>query len=510
MKVSPIKFALPFVAAFAGQLSFAQFNGPAPLAWRWAQQASSSPRGNLATDGSKIFAAIGNRIYAIDRESGNQKWRYPAAEPLAATFNSGAVFSSGVVIAAADNKTVFAVDATNGQSKWQYNAPSNIVGTPVVVGKYVVLALGDSSIMAIWAETGQPAWNSPQRIFDGIKGSIAAHHDNILFFTTTSELICLNVGNQNKVWGRRFSQVGGDVRPIVYGDSIYINSANYLIKLGAGDGTRQFEKQVVDTLARNPAVGERGIATMTRDGLLLAFDHNGTALYSKPVDIESGPAADPIIDGNWISIPTVNGNVTLVDLKTGLLKWNYNIRPLVKTAPAQGESNRPPVIQAAAAPFIVGDSLLVLAKDASILSFDAKTGVDMTPPEITMAWPNPGDQINARPPIDFYFNVRDEASGVDPKTIKVEINGKDYESKFNREGYLVVSVRSSGKNAPLMDGRATISVSATDWLGNSTTQKFLLTVDSALAPSRPKTSDDNSNGGGVGGKGGGGRRGDGS
>lgn len=487
-----MRFALPFLAIAAANLAHAQFSGPAPLAWRWAQQTTSSPRGNLATDGSKIFAAIGNRIYAIDRESGNQKWRYPAAEPLAASFNSGAVFANGVVIAAADNKTVFAVDSTSGQSKWQYNAPANVVGVPLVVGKYVVLALGDSSLMALWAENGQPAWNSPQRIFDGIKGSLSVYRDNILFFTTASELICLNVGSQNKVWGRRFSQVGGDVKPVVFGDSIYINSANYLIKLGAGDGARQFEKQTSDTLARNPAVGERGIATLTRDGLLLAFDMNGTALYSKPTDLESGPAADPIIDGNWISIPTVNGNVALVDFKTGQLKWNYNIRPFVKTAPAQGESARPPVIQAASAPFVVGDSLLVLARDGSILNFDAKNGVDLTPPEVTLAWPNAGDQINARPPIDFYFNVMDEASGIDPKSIKVDINGKDYEAKFNREGYLVVSIRSSGKNLPLMDGRTTISVTAADWLGNSTTQKFLLTVDSTLAPSRPKAADDNS------------------
>ena len=47
-------------------------------------------------------------------------------------------------------------------------------------------------------------------------------------------------------------------------------------------------------------------------------------------------------------------------------------------------------VAAAGAPIAVGDTLLLLAKDGSLLAFDKTSGVDATGPEVKMGWPSDG------------------------------------------------------------------------------------------------------------------------
>ena len=482
--------------ALCATLGWAQVTGPAPMAWRWAQPTSVSPRGPIAAEGDTVYAAVGGRIYGLDRELGTQRWRYPAAQPLDTNFVSGVVVSGDTVMAASDGKTVYAVDAKTGAAKWQYNSPANIVGTPVVCNRYLVMALGDSTIMAVLIENGQPAWSAPQRIFDGLMGALAVHQNNILYFTLASELVAMDVTSQNKVWGRRLSQVSGDVRPTVFGDHILLNSGNYLIKLSAGDGRRVFEINTQEVLARNPAADENGIVSMTRSGGLIAFDHSGRVLYKKPTELLSGPVADPLLINGWATVPLQNGTVSLVDFKSGELRWNYQIRPMAKQEAVSG--SKPVVIQASSAPILSGDSLLVPARDGSIMSFSRSHGVDLTPPEVRMVFPSSGEQVSGRPPLDLFWLLSDEASGFNPKSIRVDVDGKTLDHVLNKDGYVIVTFGGNSKNQPLSDGRKVFTITVSDWLGNVREAKFSLTIDNSLAPIKPKTSKDNDRGPGGG------------
>ena len=60
-----------FLALSSG--SWAQVDGPTPLAWRWAAPTSVAPSGAPTIVGETVYVAVGSRIYAMDRETGNQK-----------------------------------------------------------------------------------------------------------------------------------------------------------------------------------------------------------------------------------------------------------------------------------------------------------------------------------------------------------------------------------------------------------------------------------------------------
>ena len=124
-----------------------------------------------------------------------------------------------------------------------------------------------------------------------------------------------------------------------------------------------------------------------------------------------------------------------------------------------------------------------------------------------MVWPNAGDQVSGQPPLELIFKIDDEATGVSNKTVAVNVDGQAMEVEYGRDGFAVVKISPYTKNKPLVDGRKSIKVSASDWFGNMTTTEYGLTIDNALAPlARASTTPGNPGGGAGrgGGRGGGG------
>lgn len=484
---------------------FAQITGPTPLAWRWYQPTSAAPGGNLAVKGDLVYVASGSRMYCLERESGNQKWRFPAAQPLPGVFRTGVLASDDAIIAYADNGSFFGVNPENGQQSWVYNSPVAVSGQPIMVGKYVVFATGDSSLMALNAKDGSPAWKKPQRIFDGIQGSLTAYYDNVLFATSAQEILSVNIGTQNKNWGRKFGSLPTDIKPVVFGDTVYINSNTFLVGISAIDGTRKFQSDTNELLFRNPSVNIDGVACVTQGGGFVAFDLSGKPKLKKAVELQSLAVVDPVMVGKSAVVATGNGKIHLIDVATGKTKWNYTMRPVMKL---KDENDKPVTfVQAATTPYLLSDALMIMARDGSILNFDSKNGVDLTPPEVKMVYPNPGDPINATPDPEFslYFTIKDETVGLDMSTVKVTVDEVPVEATPASGDYYLVSFSFSGKNRPLQDGRRVIRVVASDWLGNTISKDFALTVDSTIAKPKKKDAPDATKGGGPkGGKSGGG------
>jgi hypothetical protein len=67
-------------------VAMAQFDGPAPLAWRWSQSTTVRPNGSPLVDGNLVYITVGQRMFALDKDTGNQKWKYPQVEPIPGYF----------------------------------------------------------------------------------------------------------------------------------------------------------------------------------------------------------------------------------------------------------------------------------------------------------------------------------------------------------------------------------------------------------------------------------------
>ncbi len=521
-------FLAPLALSMSAQ---AQFDGPAPLAWRWAQSAKTSPTGAPLVDGNTIFVSLGDRFYALDKEFGNQKWRFPVGIPNAGNFPTMPVLSNGTIVAVADTHYAYGVDEATGKTKWQHFLIKPTVGAPVAAGKYIVVRLSDDTLIALDSETGEEVWKEPLKIDDGITGSMASYLDTVIFFTNTSNMVAVSVPTEKQIWKQRFSAIDNKVKPVVFGQIVYVNTGTYVAAVNVGSGHGIWERDIGEQLAFEPAVSATNIMVITENGSLMTLDSTGHKLFRNPIDIGTVPIAAPTGLGDYFLIPSGNGAVNLVDPKTCVIKWSFVIAPMDKNqkdAPSlatpqnqngQNGGNNPggarvaqtqagPVkyVNAAGPAVLAGATLLVMAKDGSLLAFDKDFGVDLTPPTVKMVDPNPGDQVSGQPPLVFAFTIHDEASGVNEKTVKISLDGKDVDFTKTKEQFYVVRVSTTGSVKPLKDGRHTLTVIVTDWMGNTATESYDVQVDNSLQP-RKSTIPNKPNGpggGAPGGAGGGG------
>jgi outer membrane protein assembly factor BamB len=484
--------------------ALADFDGPAPVAWRWAQSTSASPAGAPIVMGNTVFAAVGGRIYALDKATGNQVWRFPLAEPLATNFRTGAAMGNGFIVAADDNRTLYAVDTTTGVLKWQTTSDATLSGPPVVVGNHVVFGTMPSGLMSVDAATGKPEWKEPVKLAANPYPTMAVWQDTVIVLTNEPSVLGFSMSTNKVTWSVKASQLSGLSVPTVYGDNVYVNTGNYLTALRCSNGGKRWDARLDQNLAFGPAASDSGVAVVTTAGILYSFDTMGKFMFKTGVDLDSSPVATPSYVGKLVAVGTENGSLNVVDPRSGEVVFNYIIPPLFRGAKISGggtSTEEEVKYTTVSGPAIAsGDTMLVLARDGSLLAFDKNLGVDLTAPKVKMTWPNPGDQVSGQPPMELWFKIEDAASGVNANTVQVKIGGNAYTGSYTKDGFLCVRISAIGGNRPLMDGRAEIVISASDWLGNKVEAPFVLSIDNTIAPlGAPPAKDAATTGGRAGG-----------
>jgi outer membrane protein assembly factor BamB len=530
--------------ALAGFAS-AQFTGPAPLAWRWIQSTTVAPSSSPLVVGSTVYQSEGGRIFSIDRDSGNLNWRYPALDPIDGNFRSAPVEKDGVLYAVGDNKLVYAFDAKTGETKWTQVLLSGALGAPVLVGKYLMISQSDNSIVALKIEDGSMAWGDSAptyKVFEGIAGPMVASGRDVVFANGRNQLISLNVDRRELDWHLNFEELPPNATPTLADGSLYVNSGPFLISVNPSNGRARAPINTQLNLAYSPVSNGECVFIVSQDGKAMAYDPGSKRpLTTSPIDLGSLPIARPTPVGQKFIVLTSNGGVNLIDPKKTTPEWSFIIRPLAdvtentNTSPGgrgrggfggNQTSNTPKKItsvQGAAPAVLSGQTLLVPAKDGSLLAFDKDLGVDLTPPKITMLFPNPGDQVSGQPPLILAFKITDESSGLKTDTLAVTINGQPVNCFLDKDGTVLVRFVLTGVTAPkngkyvslssdawlgnrqLLDGRKEIAITAADWMGNEITKVFSFTIDNTLRPIvLPGQETNTTNSGGGNGKGGGG------
>jgi outer membrane protein assembly factor BamB len=483
-------------AALAGfiPLAGAQIEGPTPLAWRWVPSSVDySPDGSPLVVDNSIYVAAAQRIYSLDATTGNEKWKFPL-DGAKGTFRNQPILSGKTLVDVTDAGYFYAANIADGTSKWMYQLRNlAALGQPVSIGKLIVFKQGDETLNALDADTGQPAWTKPLPIDTGFDGPLIVHGDDIIFADNNNQMYSVNAASEKINWVRKFGFLPPDLVPQLQGDNIYLYSGQYLVAINAVRGTGRWQVNLDQNMEYGPAIGPDGMACVSEDGHLYFFDLNGRRALREVVDLGSGPAAQPAAVGDKYLVPTMNGALNLIDPKTGQILWSYAVHPIGGGTAQKKEAapvdtgygtvdNRLLTIPAAGPAVLAGNTMLVMCDDASILGFDNKLGVDLTPPDVDMLFPPPGAQTPGNPPLDLVFKVSDEATGVNVSTLKIDVDGTPLTATVGRDGIAIVHISFDGPNKPLADGRRVFHITVSDWMGNVAKKSYALSIDNQLPP----------------------------
>lgn len=131
-----------------------KFGVPMAVQWKFSSNYIPNNPASPSVTGDTVYFSSGNRLYAVDRTTGAQKWRYPKDNTLN-TFIAAtpAVYNGTVFLSTGDG--LYALDTETGMPRWpQINIKGGAQTTPLIMGNTVYFASSTGKIYAVDAKTG--------------------------------------------------------------------------------------------------------------------------------------------------------------------------------------------------------------------------------------------------------------------------------------------------------------------------------------------------------------------
>jgi len=339
---------------------------PAPVSSLAVQQVWQSKIGSLAglqlsphVRGSTVtLANSSGALVALDARTGAEQWRAQVHTPLASGVGSDGRWTAVTT----QNSQLVVLEG--GQEIWRKPLPALAYTAPLVAGKRVFVLAADRSISAFDAAGGMLLW-SQQRLGDPLilrQSGVLLAVGNTLITGLSGRLVGLDPDNGSIRWEVPLASPRGtnDVERLV-------ELVGPVSRVGDTVCARAFQANVGCVDARQGqlawtqvAKGNTGMAG-DADGLY-GTEGNGTLLAWRRAD-GSRVWTSQLFLHRQLTAPALFGRALVVGDDQGLLHWlsSADAAPLHRLS-----TDGSPI---AAAPVVVGNTLVVVTRNGSVYGF---------------------------------------------------------------------------------------------------------------------------------------------
>jgi outer membrane protein assembly factor BamB len=331
----------------------------------WCKQTEGAVRSSpTIVDSLVLIGSSDGNLYALDANTGSEKWRFRADSAVASTaaVSSGRVFFSSYkgtfyAVALADGtllwKTQFGPDAPRayehetGEHPATFNA-DYILSSAAVLNDTVVAGGGDGLVYAFNTKSGSLRWKF--RTNGRVRSSPAISSSVVYAGSYDGSLYAIDFSSGKLIWrydtkGRSLNSAdfGFDRRsilssPAVSDGVVYVGSRDaHLYAVDAAKGTLKwivdYEKDNMTWVVSSPAVRGQVVYSGTSDGhfvdAIRATD--GQELWR--FDMPSRVLSSPVLAGSALYVTNQSGSLYAIDLASGKENWHFQTRSSVQSSP---------------------------------------------------------------------------------------------------------------------------------------------------------------------------------
>lgn len=192
------------------------------------------------TNGVVTFAGDDGKLYALGQTNGDSLWAFDLGGGLTARrlpaldapysydyMSSSPVHADGVIYVGSVNGQLFAIDHETGEERWRFATTEMVRATPMVEGGKVYFGGWDGFVYALDANTGAEIWR-----FDtggSVQGALAIGSGKVIVGSRSARILALDAGSGEEAWVH-VHQDGSWVEssPVIEGDVIYVGSSDAL------------------------------------------------------------------------------------------------------------------------------------------------------------------------------------------------------------------------------------------------------------------------------------------
>ena len=175
-------------------------------------------------DGTVYIGSADKRLYAVDAESGQERWHFDTQGMVRSTPR----VADGRVFFGSNDNGLYAVDAAKGTLLWKLDAREPLPIEPLVVGDTVYLGGESSDMFAIDAATGAIRWK--KFLWGSYVDSSARMRDGVLYIGSSDYqlLFALDPKDGHEIW--RFDTGGWAwPTPAVTDTQVFIGASSGMV-----------------------------------------------------------------------------------------------------------------------------------------------------------------------------------------------------------------------------------------------------------------------------------------
>lgn len=301
-----------------------------PAGSKWTTKTSDKVQLNPAiVDDIAYFGASGTdqRAYAVNLQTGIIEWD----QPLPGSVLSSPVVDDGWVYFAGSNGRIYRYAARNGQLTWTWppttsNAVGGIIGAMAIHDGVLYAGSLDGNLYAIDATTSNLLWSAPTP--EAITAGVTIGDGTVYVMSGANEWItAFDIATRSQDWQRQLytwtnpNTLGTDAS--YSGSKVFFTGLDSkLYILDAITGTTLASPGLGSTAQNTPVLAAERVFVGTNNGRVLAFDRNGTQLWTRTLT-NPGIVSSPVFAAGLVFASNTDGAVYALDANDGTPKWQF-------------------------------------------------------------------------------------------------------------------------------------------------------------------------------------------
>lgn len=295
--------------------------------------------------GDSIFVAGGSSTSALNKTTGNVRWKTPVAETVTAGVNIG----EGMVFVGTLGGNAIALDQSTGKPRWAQSLSSEVVAVSEAANGIVVFRTSDGRVHGLSTATGEILWQQSRKTpilsLRGASVPIVTGNKVIIGFDN-GKLTAFDMQAGNMVWetilavprGRteldRVVDIDGKMQLV--GSTLYVATYNgQIAAVNVSNGaTKWSHGYSTDT---GVDANNQGVYTARQNGTLFKLATNNGSPIWKLDDLERRRPTAPSIIGSHIVVGDYAGYLHFINSTTGKFSARahgdssgYIVSPLVE------------------------------------------------------------------------------------------------------------------------------------------------------------------------------------
>lgn len=246
----------------------------------------SSP---AVADGRVIFGCGDSKVYCLNASNGAILWTKTCTGPVysSPTIDGNAVYIGTIGNGASGSRYLYSLNTSTGAENWKFSAANAIETKPCVLGNTVFFGDWGSYFYAVYTSNGTQRWRYQR-------------NSNRYYSPADSWPVASATANRVFVADREY----------------YLNAIN--INTGTADWTR--------TSVSSQGITPDWTALLVRltSGNLEKTTFDNSTIWSRNCSLDSAPVS-PMCNGNRAAIVDQDGLVSVVNLTTGTIEYQFQV-----------------------------------------------------------------------------------------------------------------------------------------------------------------------------------------